>query len=284
MDASGYLDTPEARAHLAHGYVPLSFLLKIFYLPFVMAFAIILAAVWCISWFLLQHRLDRLDFLWPLFGASGFAVAIVWWGLGFASTVFVVGGALICALMVGLIGALTYYLLYILGLARAREGVISRGHSHREEFIGLMAIVVAFVGFLPALNWSIPVSRLDVLRGAPRANAAMSFHTTASDMARFMIEVMEGVQLSQPIKKRMLSERVAVGGPFYWSLFSGVRVDEARETFWTRGSALGFESLMVMDPARRAGVVVLTNSRAGGELAQDIARNILGVEAVWSLP
>jgi hypothetical protein len=41
---------------------------------------------------------------------------------------------------------------------------------------------------------------------------------------------------------------------------------------------------MVMDPKRRAGVVVLTNSRTGGELAQDIARNVLGVEAVWSLP
>ena len=41
---------------------------------------------------------------------------------------------------------------------------------------------------------------------------------------------------------------------------------------------------MVMDPERRSGVVILTNSRSGGELAQDIVRNVLGVEAVWSLP
>ncbi|MFZ3033869.1 MAG: serine hydrolase domain-containing protein [Parvibaculum sp.] len=284
MEASGYLATPQTQAQSARGYVSLSFLLKVFYLPFAIAFILILVTLWLVSWFLLQRRLDPIDVLWPLFGASVFAVAIVWWGLGFASAVFVVGGALLCALVVGLLGGIAYYLLYVVGLARARDGIISRGGGNREGMVGLIAIVVALVGFLPALYWSIPVMRLDGLRGAPRANVATSFHTTASDMARFMIEVLNGDQLGDRMKSRMLSERVAVGGPFYWSLFSGVRVDENHETFWTRGSALGFESLMVMDPSRDAGVVVLTNSRAGGELAQDIARNILGVEAVWSLP
>lgn len=284
MESSGYLDTPDVQSRLARGYVSLSFLLKVFYLPFAVAFVIILAAVWVISWFLLQRRLDPIDLLWPLVGATGFAVAIVWWGFGFASAVFVVGGAFLCALMVGLFGGMTYYLLYIVGLARTRDGIISRGRSNREGMVGVLALVVALVGSLPALNWSIPVFHLDALRGAPRASVAMSFHTTATDMAHFMIEVMDGHQLDDRMKARMLGERVVVGGPFYWSLFSGVRTDGAHETFWTRGSAMGFESLMVMDPSRNAGVVVLTNSRSGGELAQDIARNIFGVEAVWSLP
>jgi len=284
MESSGYLDTPDVQARLARGYVSLSFLLKVFYLPFAIAFVIILAAVWLISWFLLQRRLDAIDFLWPLVGASVFAVAVVWWGLGFASAVFVVGASLLCALIVGLLGGMTYYLLYIVGLARRRDGIISRGRGNREGMVGFLAIGVALVGFLPALNWSIPVLRLDALRGAPQASVATSFHTTATDMAHFMIEVMDGHQLDGRMKARMLGERVVVGGPFYWSLFSGVRADGAHETFWTRGSAMGFESLMVMDPSRNAGVVVLTNSRSGGELVQDIARNIFGVEAVWSLP
>ena len=284
MDASGYLETPQVQTLLARGYVPLSFLLKIFYLPFVISFVIIVVAVWLISWFALQRRLEPVDFLWPLVGASGFSVAIVWWGLGITSAVFVVGSAFFCALSFGLLAVLIYYLFYIIGLARTRDGIISRGRSKRESVIGLLAGAVALVGFYPALGWSIPVPRLDVLRGPPQANVAMSFHTTASDMAHFMIEVMDGNQLAERIKSRMLGERVIVEKPFYWSLFSGVRVDGEHETFWTRGSAMGFESLMVMDPSRRAGVVVLTNSRAGGELAQDIVRNIFGMEAVWSLP
>jgi CubicO group peptidase (beta-lactamase class C family) len=103
-------------------------------------------------------------------------------------------------------------------------------------------------------------------------------------MGRFMIEIMDGDTLGGETQARMLSERVPVAGPFAWALGLGVREDAGHETLWTRGSATGFESLMVMDPARRVGVVILTNSRAGGELAQDIARNVLGMEAVWSLP
>lgn len=284
MDASGYVTTPADRGQMAQGYVPLSFVLTVFYLPFVISFAIILAAVWAISWFMLRRRIDSVDFVWPSLGATVFAMAIVWWGLGLAPAVFVIGVALVCALVAIMLGAFAYYLLYIVGLARVRDGIIARGGNGRESMIVLLAVVIALVGFLPALNWSVPVKRFSVLQGPPVANVASTFHTTAPDMARFMIDVMEGNRFGPALKDRVLNERVEVGAPFYWSLISGVRIDGAKETFWTRGSVMGFESLMVMDPARRAGVVVLTNSRSGGELAQDIVRNVLGVEAVWSLP
>lgn len=284
MAKSGYVVTPAERGQMAQGYVPLSFILTVFFLPFLISFAIILVAVWAISWFMLQRRLDPVDFVWPGLGATGFAMAIVWWGLGFALSAFVIGVALVCALVVVMLGAFTYYLLYIVGLARARDGIIARGGGSGEGVIVLLAVAIALGGFFPALKWSIPVRPPGLLQGPPVANVASSFHTTAPDMARFMIDVMEGDRFGHSLNGRMLNERVVVGGPFYWSLISGVRVDGKTETFWTRGSVTGFESLMVMDPARHAGVVVLTNSRSGGELAQDIARNVLGVEAVWSLP
>ncbi len=284
MEASGYVPTPAERGQIAQGYVPLSFVLTIFYLPFVISFVIILVAVWAISWFMLQRRIDLVDFAWPSLGATIFSMTIVWWGLGLTLAVFVIGVAVICALVITMLGGFAYYLLYIVGVARARDGIISRGGGGRESMIVLLAVAIAFGGFFPALNWSIPVKRLNVLQGASMANVASSFHTTAPDMARFMIDVMEADRFSDALNSRMLNERVEVSGPFYWSLISGVRVDGRKETFWTRGSVMGFESLMVMDPVRRVGVVVLTNSRSGGELAQDIVRNVLGMEAVWSLP
>lgn len=284
MKSSGYVIAPDERGRLAQAYVPLSFPLTVFYLPFAIAFAIILAALWGISRFMLQRRIEPIDLLWPGLGGFGFAVAIVWWGLGLAPAAFVVGLAIICLLVIAMLGGFAYYLLYIAGLARARDGIISRGHGKQEGVIVILAGAIALAGFVPALDWLVPVPRLTVLRGDEQPSAAASFHTTSQDMARFMIEVMNGAKLGTDMRNRMLTERVPVGGPFFWSLVSGIRQDGPRETFWTRGSAMGFESLMVIDPSRRAGVVVLTNSREGGELAQDVARNVLGLEAVWSLP
>lgn len=284
MRASGYMFSPDTRAQLAQGYVPLRFPLTLFYLPFAIAFALILSAVWGISRFMLQRRLDPVDFFWPIFGGFGFAIAVVWWGLGVAHAAFVVGLALFCALILAMLASFAYYLLYVVGLARARDGVISRGRGSKEGIIVALSGLIALAAFLPALNWAVPAMRLAILSGEERANVAVSYHTTAQDMARFMVEIMGGAHLGDELHSRMLSERVPVEGPVFWSLGPGIRAGDAGETLWSRGSTMGFESLMVMDPSRRAGVVVLTNSREGGELAQDVARNVLGLEAVWSLP
>lgn len=280
MDASTYLPD-EARTQ---GYVPLSFLLTLYFMPMGIAFVILIAAFWGISRFLLQRRLEPLDLIWSVLGSSLFALAVVWWGLGFQLALFVIGVALLSAAVIAMLGGFAYYLLYIVGLARARDGIISRGGSNQESIVVVVAGAIALAGFFPALGWSIPVLRMSALNGTPQANVALSFRTTAPDMARFMIEAMEGTHLSPSIRRRMFEDRAPVDQVFSWSLLAGIRHDPQEETIWTRGSAMGFESLMVMDPARRAGVVVLTNSRAGGELAQDVARNVLGVEAVWSLP
>ncbi|MDO8290888.1 MAG: serine hydrolase domain-containing protein [Parvibaculum sp.] len=275
---------PQPDEQLAQGYVPLHFLLLVLCLPFALAFLAMLAAFWAISWFMFQRRLEGADFLWPLLGAGFFASAIVWWGFGFATAAFVVGVTLLCVLVIALLAGFAYYLLYIAGLARAREGIITRGGGAKESLIVVLAGVIALGGFYPALNWSIPVLRLSHLRSDPVSDAAASFRTTAPDMGRFMIALLEREKLSRDMSLRLFADPVPAGDDLYWSLVAGMRRDRTQETQWARGSVMGFESLMVMDVKRRAGVVVLTNSRSGAELAQDIARNVLGVEAVWSLP
>lgn len=281
---SHFLLTPETRALEAQAYVPLSFLLVIFYGPFMAALIGLLIVFWAMSRFFFQRRLEPLDYLWPVLGGMVFAMTIVWWGFGLASAVFIIGVAFICAAVVAMLAGFAYYLLYIVGLARARDGIITRGGAGGEWIIVVLAGAIALGGFSPALKWSIPVAQLESLRGVPVANAAVSFRTTAPDMAQLMKALMGEAPLSRIIRGKLYADPVPAGGPFYWSLVSGMRRDGPRETYWMRGSVLGSESLMVMDPARRSGVVILTNARSGGELAQDIARNVLGMEAVWSLP
>jgi len=269
---------------LARGYVPLRFLLMLFGLPFALAFLAVLAAFWAISWFMFQRRLEGPDFIWPLAGAALFAMAVVWWGFGAVTALFVIGVALICIAVILFLAGFAYYLLYVAGLARSRDGVITRGGGGREGLIVALAGLIALGGFYPALKWSVPVLRMSALRGEPRPDAATSLRTTAPDMARFMIALMDGQKLSRDMRARLFAEPVTAGPDLYWSLVTGMRRDGDVVTYWSRGSVMGFESLMVMDPRRRAGVVILTNARAGGELAQDVARNVLGLEAVWSLP
>ncbi len=284
LTQSHFLLTPETQAFEAQAYVRLGFLLTVFYVPFLAALVGLLVVFWALSRFAFQRRLEPLDYLWPVVGGTAFAMVIVWWGFGLASAVFIIGVALACAAVIAMLAGFAYYLLYIVGLARARDGIITRGGAGGEWIIVVLAGAIALGGFSPALKWSIPVAQFDALRGVPQANAATSFRTTAPDMARLMIALMDGPPLTRATRERLYADSVPAGGPFFWSLVTGVRRDGMAETRWMRGSVLGSESLMVMDPERRSGVVILTNSRSGGELAQDIARNVLGLEAVWSLP
>jgi hypothetical protein len=41
---------------------------------------------------------------------------------------------------------------------------------------------------------------------------------------------------------------------------------------------------MVIDPARRSGIVVLTNSDSGKVLMHEVAGHVLGPETPWQLP
>ncbi len=282
MAASSY--APGVNPDAARGYVPLSFVIAIFYLPFAAAFLVTLAVVWAITRFTMQRgRFEGADLLWPVTAAIVFAVSIVWYSFGFASAVFIIAIAVGYALAVGALGGFIFYLFYVVGFVRSRDGVISRGRGRSEGVALAFSFLTGFVVSLIFFDWPLGVPHFPLLDDE-RPNAARSFRTDGQDMARFMIELIDGNEIGPAMLHRMTAERVAVSPPFSWGLGIGIRQDQERETWWARGSSLGFESLMVIDPAHRSGIVILTNSRSGGELAQQVARNVLGLEGVWALP
>ncbi len=288
MAASVYAPGEGERARRARGYVPLSFPVFAFYLPFAVSSLFTLAIVWGIARFGLQRRIEPADLLWPLSAGVVFAVAVVWYGLGLGHAAFVIATAVGLALAIVLLGALIYYVFHVVGIVSSRDGVISRGRDTSEKTAFFYSLALAFAASLLCLDWLLGVPRFALLDRGERPNAARSFLTNAGDMARFMVGYMEAKELGPATRARVLAERVDLDPPFAWGLGIGIRQgasgDAANQTLWARGSAMGFESLMVMEPARRAGIIVLTNSREGGALAQEIARNVLGREGNWALP
>lgn len=288
MAASVYAPGEGERVRLARGYMPLSFPVFAFYLPFAVSSLFTLAIVWSIARFGLQRRIEPADLLWPLSAGLVFAVAVVWYGLGLGHAAFVIATAVGFALAIVLLGALIYYVFHVVGIVSSRDGVISRGRDTSEKTAFLYSLALAFAASLLCLDWLLGVPRFALLDRSERPGAARAFLTNAGDMARFMAGYIEAKELGPAIRARMLAERVDLDPPFAWGLGIGIREgvsgEAAKPTLWARGSAMGFESLMVMEPARRAGVVVLTNSREGGALAQEIARNVLGLEGNWALP
>lgn len=283
MGSSTYEDRSRSGVE-ARGYVPLRFPVAVFYLPFLAAFLGALGIVWAVTRFTMrQGRIETADLLWPLMLALVFAIGLVWYGLGFANAVFMIVVAVGYAFGLVALGAFIFYLIYVVGFVRSREGVIARGRSRSPEMALAFAFLSAFVVSLAFFDWPLAVPRFALLDDA-RPNAANSFRTDAEDMGRFMIELVDGKEIGARLHDRMVSERVVVDPVFSWGLGIGIRKDQLGETLWTRGSSLGFESLMVIDPAQRTGVVVLTNSRSGSELAQQIVRNVLGRDGVWALP
>lgn len=294
MSSSTFLPAADSDLHQARGHVTLSYPLWLFSLPFAGAFIVILAATWAVVTFVLQRRMEIRDLLWAPFGGFTFASATLWHALGLLNGVFIVGVALLSLLAFAALIGLLYYLSYVAGLMKSRDGVISRGRSGSGKATAVITLGLAAIIAHSALKWPLAVPDPNLLGGISgkitkadggrSPNVTLSFRTSADDMGLFMIDVMDGLVLGQEMRRRMLGECVEAAPGFQWCLGLGLKQNAEGNTLWLRGATLGFDNLMVMDPARRAGIIVLTNSRTGGELAQSIARNVLGIETVWALP
>ncbi|HUD52227.1 serine hydrolase domain-containing protein, partial [Parvibaculum sp.] len=234
MKSSGY--GTAGVGNMARGYVPLSFAVAVFYIPFAATFLVTLVIVWLIMRFTMQRsRLETSDLVWPAAVGVVFAVSAVWYGLGFASAAFIIAVSVGYALAIGLVAGFIFYLFYVVGIVRSRDGVIARGNSRSEGVALAFSFLTAFVVSLIFFEWPLGVPRFPLLEDET-PNAARVFHTDAEDMARFMIELLEGREIGTPLLRRMTAERVRLDPPFAWGLGIGIRDDQAGETFWARGS------------------------------------------------
>jgi CubicO group peptidase (beta-lactamase class C family) len=115
----------------------------------------------------------------------------------------------------------------------------------------------------------------------PRGNAASSLRATASDLARFLIELMDTEHLSRDMMAQMQTPQVKANEHVSWGLGIGIQHSTHGESLWHWGSNPGSKSIMVIYPAQRTGIVVLCNSSEGSDLIFEIAKRALGGKAYW---
>ena len=155
--------------------------------------------------------------------------------------------------------------------------------------VSLLELAVACVAVLVALA-VIPATLSSENRGN---DIASSFKTTAPDLARFAIELMNPKLAPASVIEEMTTPTVRVNRHTHWGLGIGIDTSDRAPSWWHWGSNPGYQSLMVMQPDLQRAVVVLTNSggfadfvlpaRGGYALARELTRDILGIEGHWSI-
>ena len=117
---------------------------------------------------------------------------------------------------------------------------------------------------------------------SPPPSAVGSLRTTAPDLATLLAEVAAPHFLNEEIAPQVRTPQVAITGDFSWGLGIGIQHSDQGDALWQNGITPGYRSVMVVYPEYQWGVVVLTNSDDGLQVAYDVAARALGGKAYWS--
>ena len=116
-----------------------------------------------------------------------------------------------------------------------------------------------------------------VMPEAAKPGAASTIRATATDMARFLIEIADPQHLSPETAAQMHTPQVSLRSDLSWGLGPGIQHSPEGDALWQWGQELDFQSVMIIYPDLGYGAVVLTNSdflNAG--VAIEIAHRALG--------
>ena len=119
-------------------------------------------------------------------------------------------------------------------------------------------------------------------RAPDRAHAAYSMHTTARNLAQFMINIAGGKGLSKEAYQRMLKPAVRTDfdvGELDWPVYFGLGFQVMETPFGYgighSGSNFGNLSLLEYYPDQEAGFVLLTNGETGKEVYDALRQFLL---------
>ena len=281
MVSSGYGLADPLVETVARGFVPLFLPLMVFFIPLTVTFIVLsIISILIVRLWIHRLKLEATDF-YAAAGASLFAtlflIALI---LGFWGFLFIMAYVIAFSILLFL-GTLTLLLVFaFLGLLGPGDGTLAQGQRSTDTVMSFVAfaLVVASSLFVIGTNVPVPAMPGDVV------NPAFSLRSSAHDLGLFVEGVVAGEVFGPQLRDRTFSDSVDIGSGIGWGLGFGVRDGATGRTGWQWGSNPGFESIMVIDPKRRAGVIVLTNATKGGPLVQEIAGHIMGEAPGWMVP
>jgi CubicO group peptidase (beta-lactamase class C family) len=112
-------------------------------------------------------------------------------------------------------------------------------------------------------------------------SASAGLYTTASDYARFMIEIIQPAtkdhfHLSEELMLEMLRPQVKINDALSWGLGWGLEHTDSGDAFWHWGDWGVFRNFALASRKQRLGVVVLTNSFNGPKVYREIVPQAIG--------
>jgi CubicO group peptidase (beta-lactamase class C family) len=135
--------------------------------------------------------------------------------------------------------------------------------------------IISALGLLLLSNaLSGPIPRLPA--GSP--NAAYSLRTTASDLAKLLLELTSPGHLDPTLMAEMTLPQIQMDEEQAWGLGIGILHNPQGTFLWHDGNNPDVHSLMIIDQNQRNGVVLLTNGENGMGLVYEIASHILGFD------
>jgi len=282
MSSSGYVIPEALVAEVARGHHALWVPILAFSGPMVLIFAVLaIATILVIRLGFHRLKLEPFDLVPAAAAAPVGAGLVLYYLQGGWALLFCLGYFIAWVAGVVVIAAMLQYLRFILDRGRY-DGVVSRGV--RRDALSPLSIGVVFLASLLFMTWQVPLPARD----GDDLNAALSLRTSAHDLGLFVSTFIDGDLIGPSARARMVDERIEVasdGREIYgWGLGFGTREREDGLTIWQGSANIGLRGLIVIDPARRGGIVVLTNSDSGKILMHEVAGHVLGPETPWRLP
>jgi CubicO group peptidase (beta-lactamase class C family) len=101
-------------------------------------------------------------------------------------------------------------------------------------------------------------------------NTAGSLVTSVDEYAKFLIRLMDGkkdeLDLSETVRKDMLTPQTKINDALSWGLGIGLEKLNGQNLFWHWGDNGTYKAFMMGDPVKRSGVVVFTNGSNGAKI------------------
>jgi CubicO group peptidase (beta-lactamase class C family) len=154
------------------------------------------------------------------------------------------------------------------------EEVTGRSFSDYAEEAVLLPLGMTSSSYAPASELAARVVQPhDFTRGLLpdrhfRAEAAASLHTTAHDLARFVVANLGPEAVLEAASVELMRRGVADAGD--WQVGLGFFISGGGRVVGHGGSNLGWKAMIQFVPEDRSGIVILTNSESGGPLLDDV--------------
>lgn len=281
MASSGFGLAEPLVPTVARGFIPFYQTLLALFLPLLLLALVSALVTYLVVRFGLNRlKLEPVDFAPAVFVSAVGTLALIWLLLGGWALLFILANVAVYLFLFSL-GVLVLMTAFaFLGFLGPADGTLSRGGQQTNP----VAVAIAFgLVFLVSLlfmerNTPVPATAGDAI------NPASSLRASAHDLGLFVEGLIRGDVLGDQLRDRIFAENVPIGSEIGWGLGLGTRDGRTGRTAWQWGSNPGFQSLMVIDLERRAGIVVLTNSSSAGPLVQEVAGHVMGEAPGWSLP